>query len=61
MSDGSDYRVWCVALEKGRCLVVEGINRKLVSFEHDEALDEIKASFQTIAWDGKLVALQEQN
>ena len=60
-SDGSAYSVWCVALETGHGLVVETANRKGIPFEHDEALEKIKANFQAIAWDGKLVALQEQN
>ena len=60
-SDGSDYRVWCVALEQGRGLSVEAQDRKLIPFEYAETLEKIKADFQAVAWDDKLVALQEQN
>ena len=59
-SDGSSYRVWCVAQKPGLGLAVETQNRKPVSFEHDEALEKIKTSFQAAAWDDKLVALQEK-
>ena len=60
-SDGSDYRVWCVALEQGRGIAVEAQDRKLIPFEYAETLEKIKADFQAVAWDDKLVALQEQN
>ncbi len=60
-SDGSDYRVWCVTQEKARGYAVEALNRKLVPFERAELVKKVKIRFQSTAWDGKLVALQEQN
>lgn len=60
-SDGSGYRVWCFTQEFERGYAVEALSRRLVSFERDDLVKKIKTRFQAIAWDGKLVALQEQN
>lgn len=60
-SDGSGYRVWCVAEEKERGYAVENLRRKLVPFERYEIQEEIKARFQTIDGTGKMIALQVQN
>ena len=59
-SDGSSYRVWCVAQKPGIGLAVETLNRKPVAFEHAETLEKIKTSIQAIDWVSKLVALQEK-
>jgi hypothetical protein len=59
-SDGSSYRVWCVAQKPGFGLAVETQNRKPIPFAHDDTLEKIKASFQAVAWDDKLVALQDK-
>jgi len=60
-SDGTDYRVWSVTQEKARGYAVEALSRKLIPFERDELVKKIKMRFQSTNWDGKLVALQEQN
>lgn len=60
-SDGSGYRVWCVTQDLERGYAVEASSRRLVPFERDGVVKKIKTRFQAIAWDGKLVALQEQN
>jgi len=60
-SDGTDYRIWCVTQEKARGYAVEALSHKLIPFERDVLVKKIKMRFQATAWDGKLVALQEQN
>ena len=57
-SDGSSYRLWCVALGLERGYVVDSQSRNLVPFSRDEILGNIKTRFQAGAWNGKLVALQ---
>ena len=59
--DGTDYRIWCVTQEKARGYAVEALSHKLIPFERDVLVKKIKMRFQATAWDGKLVALQEQN
>jgi hypothetical protein len=60
-SDGSGYRIWCVTPELERGYAVEASSRSLVPFERDALVKKIKARFQAMAWDGKLVALLEDN
>ena len=60
-SDGSYYRVWCVTPELERGYAVEASSHTLVPFERDGLVKKIKTRFQALAWDGKLVNLQEQN
>jgi hypothetical protein len=58
-SDGSGYRVWCIAPDKERGYAVEALNRNLEPFNRDEMLDTINMRYQSVELSGKLVALQE--
>lgn len=60
-SDGSGYRIWCVARDNERGYATESKSLKLVPFERDEILNKIAIRFQSNAWESKLVALQLQN
>ena len=60
-SDGSGYRLWCVAQDLERGYVVDSQSRNLVPFNRDEVLGTIKMRFQAGAWDGKLVAMRAHN
>lgn len=60
-SDGSDYRVWCVTLEKERGYSVNAKSNRLVPFKQNEVVAKMKGRFQAFAWDAKLVVLEALN
>lgn len=60
-SGGSGYRLWCVSPLLERSYAAESSGRALLPIKRDDAITQIKDTFDAAAWAGKLVALQVRN
>lgn len=58
MDDGSGYRAWSVAGDKTQGYGVDNLGRKLIAFQRDLLLEQLKSDYQEQALSNKLILLQ---